>query len=154
MEHDPNDPVRGGLRTSTIFEVAHVLSFSLPLSPSDEVGRRRAGRRPRERENGIASRHAYEIGSGGDIKVVPVRRGATADKWPEMLAKLATREANYFSPARERQTERETGRKFISVESRYQEQAGEKSRLIRTVENRSVRPRTPPTRRRSSFDAV
>lgn len=64
--------------------VAHVCSFF------EGEGWRRE-RRPRERENEIASRHAYEIGGGSDIKVVPfVRRGATADKWPEMLAKVGS----------------------------------------------------------------
>lgn len=44
----------------------------------------------RKRKREIASRHAYEIDGRSDIKVVPsVRRGATADKWPEMFAKVA-----------------------------------------------------------------
>lgn len=118
-EHDPNDPVHGGLRTSIIpNEVAHVCSFP---GGGKEGATTAAGRRPRERENEIASRHAYEIDGRSDIKVVlSVRRGATADKWLEMFAKVAgSARQIIFHPCRanERTKEGEKER-FIDVENR------------------------------------
>lgn len=53
--------------------------------------------RGRERKRDRATRYAYEIGGRSDIKVVPsIRRGATADKWPEILAKSCARRGKLF----------------------------------------------------------
>lgn len=107
-EHDPNDPVRERLRTSAISnerEVAHVCFFC-------ELNEGIADGTTRGEENEIArrSRHAYKIGGWGDIKVVPsVRRGATADKWPEMLAKSCTPRGKLFFTAAENERGREKG---------------------------------------------
>lgn len=71
-----------------------------------EESRRDDGEGKRKRDR--ASRHAYEIGGWGDIKVVPsVRRGAIADKWPEMLAKSCAPRGKLFFTA----AESERGRK-------------------------------------------
>jgi len=86
-EHDPNDLVRGGLRTSIILNERGRSRVLFPWR--EKRGGGVAERRPRERENEIAS-HAYEVDGRSDIKVVPsVRRGATTNKWAEMFAKVA-----------------------------------------------------------------
>lgn len=126
---------------------AHVCS--LPRQKRRDGGGRR---RPRERENEIASRHAYEIDGRNDIKVVPsVRRGAIADKWPEMFAKVAGSAWQIiFHPCRtsERMKEgkREKDLSMWRTVSRCQGQVGEKSPLICGVGDRSMRPKIPPRR--------
>lgn len=74
--------------------------------------------RGRERKRDRATRYAYEIGGRGDIKVVPsVRRGATADKWPEILAKSCARRGKLFftGAENERAGGREKRKRFISA---------------------------------------
>lgn len=64
--------------------------------------------RGRKRKRDRATRYAYEIGGRGNIKVVPsVRRGATADKWPEMFAKSYARRGKLFFTAAESERARE-----------------------------------------------
>jgi len=91
-------------------ERAHVCSFSRRSSLTAE-------RQPRERENGIASRRAYEIRGGGDIKVVPSSE-ARRYKWSQMLAEVACARRIIFHaaepPAREKETERERERERAS----------------------------------------
>lgn len=126
-EHDPNDPVHGGLRTSIIPNERGRSRVLFTLA-EEEGGRRR----PKERENEIASRHAYEIDGRSDIKVVPsVRRGATADKWPEMFAKVAGSAWQIiFHPCTTSERTKEgKGEKDLSMRrtvSRCQGQVGEK----------------------------
>lgn len=112
-------------------EVAHVYSFP------DGKGGAVAEWRPRERENEIASRHAYEVDGRSNIKVVPsVRRGATANKWAEMFAKVASsawqiifHPCLYGTSRRTKEGERVRRLSMWRTVSHCQGQVGEKSPL-------------------------
>lgn len=139
-------------RVTNEYHSQRARSLTCALSPAGKKGAA-AGRRPRERENEIASRHAYEIDGRSDIKVVlSVRRGATADKWPEMFAKVASapRGKLFFTPAArmgERKTENESGLSMWRTVSRCQGQVGEKSPSdTRGAEDQSMRSKIPPRR--------
>lgn len=77
-------------------------------------GGKAAKRQPRERENEIVSRYAYEISVGSDIKVVPSKsRGRLLRTNGSKCSPCWLRAANYFSPLL---YEREKG--FINLKDR------------------------------------
>jgi len=108
--HDPNDPVRGGLRTLRGgCHSQRESELTCALSLTELSSATAAERQPRERENEIASRRAYEIRGGGDIKVVPsARRGGT--NGPKCSRNLPVRGELFFTPPsrpRERESKKD-----------------------------------------------